>query len=192
MTTETAGIRDAIQTLIGSYIEFPHALEVSAKEVPGAIYWLIRPHGQDYGKISGKLGLHLSALTFLIKSMCHANGQFATVTLLEPKIAVRFEPGPKKRVRDYDPTPAINVLLTILGHMGIGQHHVAALRQDQEPDQAFVEFNIFVRDPDSYKALTTPPAFDHHDQTAIGALGTLFRAMANKVGIKCQLEVVLP
>ena len=53
-------------------------------------------------------------------------------------------------------------------------------------------FAITVQDSSDYNALTVSPAEPRNDETIIGALGTLFRAIAKKNGVRYELAISLP
>lgn len=192
MTTETLRLHELLRDLVASYTDHTHALELAAKEVPGAVYWTLRGHADDYGKLVGKSGAHVKALGYLVTALGVADGELFTFKLLEPEPAPRRPSSPVKEATKYDPKPAGELLTRLLGELGIGQYAVTGIT-DASRVPIFVTYEIAVRDAEDYSALTVGPTEGEYvGQTLIGALGTLFRARANRDGVRFQLNVIKP
>lgn len=190
MTTQTEQINDLLRELVETFIDHAHALSISAKEVPGAVYWTMQGHADDYGKLVGKKGAHVDAMTLLVSSLGTAADQLFTFKLLEPEPAPRRPASPTKTAAHYDPVPARDLLCRILDNLGLGQFAVSY--KVEKDAQISVLFEIAVRTDEDYRALTVAPENSPKGLSVIAALGTLFRAHANKRGIRTQLEVLRP
>lgn len=190
MTTQTEQINDLLRELVETFIDHPHALALTPKEVPGATYWTMQGHADDYGKLVGKKGAHVDALTLLVSSLGEAADQLFTFKLLEPEPAPRRAASPPKQAEHYDPRPARDLLCRILENLGLGQFAVEA--KITKAGQIEVLFEITVRTDEDYRALTVAPDNSPKGLSVIAALGTLYRAHANKGGIRTQLEVLRP
>ncbi len=190
MTTQTEQLNDLLRELVESFIDHAHALSISAKEVPGAVYWTMQGHADDYGKLVGKKGAHVNALTLLVSALGTAADQLFTFKLLEPEPAPRRPASPPKTASSYDPRPARDLLCRILENLGLGQFCVES--KIDKGAQISVTFEIAVRTDEDYRALTVAPGNTPDALSIIVALGTLFRAHANKGGIRTQLEVLRP
>jgi predicted RNA-binding protein YlqC (UPF0109 family) len=192
MTTQTEQINDLLRALVETFIDHAHALSISAKEVPGAVYWTMQGHADDYGKLVGKKGAHVNALTLLVASLGTAADQLFTFKLLEPEPAPRRAASPPKQATHYDPRPARELLCRILENLGLGQFAVEAKPTPSGKTPIEVLFEISVRTEEDYRALTVAADNSSEGLSVIAALGTLFRAHANKGGIRTQLEVLRP
>lgn len=172
--------------LVESFIDHPHALELSTKEFAGACYWRMKGHADDQPKLVGKSGAHVRALAFVVKALGAGSGTVNTFTLAEPDPAPRRESSPPNVAISYDDEPARELLIRLLERMEIGDFVVVASQKPGAP--ITVTLTVAVRTPDDYNALTVAP--DGGSLTVVAALGTLFRARANKDGVKINIEVV--
>lgn len=191
MTTQTEQISDLLRELVETFIDHANSLAIDHKCVPGATYWTMQGHADDYGKLVGKKGAHVNALTLLVSAMGTAADQLFTFKLLDPEPAPRRASSPPKQADHYDPRPARDLLCRILENLGIGQFAVDDI---MPPGRMPIEvmFRIAVRTDEDYRALTVAPDNSPKGLSVIAALGTIWRAMANKHGIRTQLEVLGP
>jgi predicted RNA-binding protein YlqC (UPF0109 family) len=187
MTTATSTINDLIRDLAISFIDHPETLELSVKEHPGACYWAMRGHADDQPKLVGKRGAHVQALGFLVKALGQSNDSLYTFKLLEPEPAPRRDTSPPKLASDYDMRPMRDLLCRVLENLGIGDFKVEGVFSPGMPIS--ILFNIRTRTPEDYATLTVAP---DGGLTIVGALGTLFRASANRDGVRINLEVLRP
>lgn len=183
---------DLIRELVESYIDHPRDLTLEGKPFASAVYWSMRGHADDYGKLVGKRGAHVNALAFLVRIMGHAQKELHSFKLEEPSPGERREAAPAKAAETYDPRPARDLLCRLLEALDIGQFVVEAkVERNLNPRvdfPLFVRFEIGVRSHDDYEVMVMESASSA--LTVIGSLGMLFRARANKEGVGVQLDVV--
>jgi predicted RNA-binding protein YlqC (UPF0109 family) len=188
MTTATETISDLLRDLATAFIDHPEKLDVSFKEFPGACNWSMRGHADDQPKLVGKRGAHIQALAFIVKALGLTNDSLYKLKLLEPEPDARRDASPPRLASDYDPRAMRDLLCRVLENLGIGEFKVEAVTSPGMP--IAVLFNIHTRTAEDYTALTVAPEVG--GLTVVGALGTLFRAHANKVGVRINLEVLRP
>lgn len=193
MTTETEQLSDLIREIVTSYVAHHSELELDAKEVPGAVYWSLRCHADDYGKIAGKDGAHIKALQALVGRFGEAREEFHAIKLLEPAPARRRQVAPTPAAQTYDPRPARDLLCRTLTAIGMGQFVVEAkVEPNRNPKidaLLFVRFDVHTRSADDYRDVTLA---DGDALAPVAALGALFRARAKRDGIGVQIEVISP
>jgi predicted RNA-binding protein YlqC (UPF0109 family) len=203
MTPETKQLSEVLRALVTTFIDHPACLEINAEEFTGAVYWSLRGNADDHGKLVGKGGSHVKAMTFLVAQFGVARGEIHAFKLLEPTVGVRRPATPPKTAQSFDEEPARKILERVIGALAVGEYVVSTSYESgkyvsqanrsgsNEAMPLSYVFQIAVRDDTDYRSLTVPP--DVVDgATVVGALGTLYRASANKEGVKFQLEVIRP
>ena len=96
----------------------------------------------------------------------------------------------------YDPTPALLLLGRIIDALGLPTARITVGAGAGERDSLTFAFTITVAGPYGYSLLTVPHEIPRPDRdismAIIGAIGTLFRAMARKSGVRFILNVGAP
>jgi predicted RNA-binding protein YlqC (UPF0109 family) len=192
MTTETEKLSDLLRDLVSSYVDHGSEIEIEAVEHPGAVYWSIRGHAEDYGKLVGKGGAHFEALRTLIAAIGEAREELHVLNRFkEPEAARRRRPSDAEYAETYDPRPARDLLCRVLEPL-VGDFNVEATvrpnRDPRIPFPLFLTLTVTVRTEEDYAELAAPK----QGVTLVGALGALFRARANRDGIGIQIDVARP
>lgn len=189
MTTETEKLSDLIRDVVASYVDHGSEIQIDAREHPGAVYWSIRGHAEDYGKLVGKQGAHFEALRSLIAALGDAREELHVLNRFEePDAARRRRPSDNAPAETYDPKPAADLLSRVVEHL-VGQFAVVAeVRPNRDPRVPFILFvtlTITVRSEEDYADLVAPK----NGRALVEALGALFRARANRDGVAMQIDV---
>jgi len=190
MTTETTETKQLIRDLLASFTNHPEALDIEAQLAPGSAYWMIKGHPEDEPILVGRQGSHVRALAFLIQSFGQARDEQHTCRLLterEPRPRPQME---ARAVLRFDPEPSRALLSRILEELAIDSFAVL-VGPGTEPRRSLTfVFSIQVKDAADYNVLTVAP--DSSSETIVGALGTLFRAIAKKNGVRFVITVEKP
>ncbi len=197
MTLEnTERIADLFRDLVAAYTSKPDELELHIKDVPGAVYFKIRAHGDDQPALVGTRGSHVDALSLIFSEVGEAAGAPLVLTLLEPDVRsprrMQLPPVPPKIRFNFMPAQALLIrLINALGISEVSFEVMERLDIDRKA-KAEIEFKIFVRSSDDYEKLTVPMTAKYGAKipTLIAALGTLFRAYAMKEGVIFELRVI--
>ena len=192
MTDETQKINDLMRELVESFIDYPTSLALAAKEVPGSVYWSMQGHADDTPKLIGIRGAHFNALRFLFLRLGRVRDLLYTFKVNEPERAQRRESSPPKVAKAYDPRKAKELLSQILDALLIGQYVVDIKLAHKDKTPLEYTFIIFTRDEADYDDLTVAPQGSIDTMTIVAALGTIFRAYANKDGVKFVIDVRRP
>lgn len=186
MTTETARLQALIRTIIEKFIDYPSSLMIEPKEQPGMVYWTIKGHADDQSKLVGKQGAHYQAMLVIIAELGNAlETQYILKRYLEPDPAPRRDSMQKKTVTQYDPAEAEELLIQILTSIAVGEFAVNTIPLSPT---AFT-FSIITPARADYNLLTVASEKRTNPMTLIGAIGTIFRAYANREGVRFNLEV---
>lgn len=192
MNAETEKLHDLLRELVSSYVDHEDELAIDAREHPGAVYWSIRGHAEDYGKLVGKQGAHFEALRTLIAAIGEAREELHVLNRFEePEAARRRRPSDAEPAETYDPRPARDLLCRVLEPL-VGDFKVEATvkpnRDPRIPFPLFVTLTVTVRTEEDHGELVA----QKQGTTLVGALGALFRARANRDGIGIQIDVARP
>lgn len=198
MTTEHLAL---IRRLIESFIEYPKDLRIDISNRAGTSYVLMQCHATDHSKMVGKSGSHFHALHLLISELGQQAGTtYKLCRYNEPQVGQR-EPRTEQHIATtYDTTPACAMLTAIFAELCAGQYAVVPEQLPSAPDSRLNYcLNVIIRDQSDYTNLTryaSPteqiPTTAEAPMTIIGAIGTLFRAYANRAGIRFAVQLKLP
>lgn len=193
MTPNIQQTQDLVRAIICSFIDHPAFLEIAYEEQPAAVFWSIKSHAHDHGKITGKEGSHFRALKILIDEMGFISGKnFILQRYREPDAAGPRALLAKATTRNYDASDARNLLVQILKAIGIGPFTLAptsVLSAQHPSDRESYTFTITTEEITDYTAMTVPLEGSKDTMTTIGAIGTIFRAFGNTHGVKFAVEV---
>lgn len=191
MNEEMRSTLELVRALVSSYINHPKKLLLEGSEIEGRVYFEMRAAFDDQPKLIGKAGSHIKALRFLLKEIGLGQDRDYTLTLLEPIPGSRGEPERPKPVSFYETKEAHELLERAAGALVLGQARVDCAKIPGDRPCSYL-FTITPRDANDYADLITPYDDDPERPTVIGALGTLFRAYANKDGVQFKIEVKKP
>jgi predicted RNA-binding protein YlqC (UPF0109 family) len=188
--TDLARTKQLLRDLVAAFTIHPEAIQIDA--TPGGQWVMKGARHEDEPVLVGKHGSHVRALSFLVRAIGEARGESYSLKLItthEPRDRVTK----KKIAETHDPAPAAELLGRILAELSIGDYMVET-EQGQTVDM-LLAFNltIRVRQFADYNALTVAPGSTSPvvvtSETLVGALGTLFRAIAKKIGVRYDLVV---
>lgn len=179
-TEETLQI---VRSILHTYTDHPADTRITAKEVPGAVYWTIKVNPDDHGKVTGRQGAHIRALTDLVVQIGRAAGETYQFALVEP------DAGPRRKwdrpiAHEYDPSNAVELLEWTVS---------AALDADADvkPKQDItaeprLHFTLRIAAPQPEAAILTKP---DNGSTLLETLQILWHARAQKEGVALRLEM---
>lgn len=176
MTPELEKTKALLCDLVGSFIERPAALRVECQSgADGAAYWMMQGDLADEGKLVGAGGAHVKAVARLVESIGAARGQAFTFRLITVGDPQRRPERQERDVIEYDPRPARDLLCRTLEALDIGEFKVEA-----GPGAGARRSLTFV---------FTVKTARYIDADTLDALGTLFRAIAKKDGVRFAINL---
>lgn len=190
--TDNQKTEQLLRDLAASLVEHPEALRVAHQIAEdGSIYWAMKGHDDDEPKLVGQRGSHVDAITLLVSQIGKANGKPYTFRLITINAPIDRPKAPPRDVIDYDPAPAKNLLVRILESLEIGAFAVSVGPGPGARNSLTFVFTIGVNDISDFMTLTYRPD-PKADETIEGALGTLYRAIAKKDGVRFFIKVEEP
>ncbi len=195
----TEEITDLIRDLAGALIEHPGDLLLEREEHDHFCRWKMDAHAADMSKLVGSGGSHVRALALLVMAFGAANeSEYQFELAREPHTGKRGPVFSEPAAKDYDVRPARELLERIVAGLNVGEHAVnAVLRDPGDPanNTAMVfRFTILVRAHDDYDVFLVSP-FEtrpgRESANIVGAIGTLFRAIASTEGVRFEVAVEL-
>lgn len=197
-TTDDTKLTEILRDIAAAIVERPGEIRAAAQPAEdGACYFALKGHREDESKLVGTGGSHVDALAFLVAAAGAAAGRAFTFRLITEGNPERRPPNPPRDVIDHDPNPARELLRRMLDRLDLRAFEVEVGPGNGPRNSLTFLFSIRVKEED-YRRLTAPPfppgfedgRFD--EQTVVGALGTLFRAIAKKAGVRYSLTVREP
>lgn len=185
-TEETLLILRAIVDAMTNHHE---AIKTTAKEVPGGVYWTLKTHPDDYGKVAGRAGVHIKALNWLMIQLGRANNELYQFSLLQPDPGERQPPSRIDDAKTYEPSAARELLeWTAAAALDANDDEIDVC-VDQVPSDRRLTFRFGINAGPKYAALIAPPA-DLETPSLLEILRTLWSAWAHKEGVKFIIEAV--
>ncbi len=191
MNEPTRTTLELVRTLVSSYILHPKKLLLTGSEIDGRVYFEMRAVADDQPKVIGKLGSHIKALRFLLKEIGLGQDTHYTLNLLEPIPGAKGETPRPKDVTKYEIKPAHELLDRAVALLVLGQARVDCDRIPGDRPCSYL-FTVTPRDYADYADLITPDPDDSDKLTVVNALGTLFRAYANRDGVQFKIDIKQP
>ena len=197
LTMTNRELKKLITDLVGAYIERPSELQVVEQETADgkAVYWAIRADPYDNGMVIGFGGGHVDALEFLVERMGEAAGKrftFRAITDEAPGTISRREP---RTALEYDPTAVLKLLERLIRAVGVNASCIVGPGNGAEKGERNTLRYLFRIVPtttaDSNRLVQVYGARDPETDRGpniIGAIGTLFRAMAKRDGVRFNLQ----
>lgn len=198
MTTEHLAL---IRRLIESFIDYPKSLRIDVSTRSGTSYVLMQCHASDHAKMVGKAGSHFHALRVIISELgTQAGTIYKLCRYLEPEFGQRSARTDQVVAAAYNTAPACDLLAAIFAELCSGQYAIDADPQPQTADgRLSYHLNVIIGDETDYNTLTryaAPieqiPTNAEAPMTIIGAIGTIFRAYANRAGVRFAVQLKLP
>lgn len=186
--TDTERIHDLIYDLASSFIDHPAALKLERTEFPTFCSWSMQGAADDYGKLVGRHGAHIKALSLLVRAFGIGAGARYTLRLINPEDGMRRPESPPRMAEQYDPSAALVLLDRVCGELALGQYAVEVHRGPATERPLSFSFVITVRDEDDDRALTVAPEWAPW-QTVEAAISALFRAYGAKEGVRFGVGV---
>lgn len=187
MTTDTL-TKELLRDLVHAFTMHPEALQLEAQHTTGAALWIMKGHKDDERFLVGSGGSHVRALSFLVRCIGLARREQYTFKLITIQAPRKRPPMDPNDAITHDPEPTRALLERILQELSIGSFSVD-VGPGVGPRAALTYvFTIRVKDGADYNALTVAP-FPESTETIVGALGTLFRAIAKKNGVRFDIAV---
>lgn len=201
MITVPHPTENLIHELAAAFVDKPEALEiVSQPALDKAVYFALKGHPGDEGRLVGTGGSHVDALTFLVAMIGRATGEkftFRLVTCARPDERTTMKP---RHVLTYDPERARALLDRLVTALGVTGHLVTADKPNGPQFSLSFTFTIHTANTADRERLINTTKIVIFPQTAekpekaiemrvVEALGTLFRAIARKDGVKLSIAV---
>lgn len=181
-----------IEGILRALCDNPRAVELTARSLPGRVNWFFRADVNDMPKIVGKDGAHIRALQLTVDLMGQAVGEEWRIDYDKNPPGERRGRQPNAVTPDHHATaPDLDSLQQALSVSGI----VANITADGSPASEFTFTLHPTRHQDSDALLTMHEALYTHNQreceplNLLGALGTLFRSIGRRQGVKYRLVV---
>lgn len=192
--TDTTKTREVLRALVARIVAHGDDVVVEpTAESGGRALWTLRCHPDDESKVLGHSGTHATALIHLVESM-----GFARDAIFNLKIETPGDSGDRAKTRRepaerYDPLPVSELLSRVLEELSLGEFAVrvrpSTPAEDASEELSFV-FEILPREKRDYSLLLVRSTTN--GLTLVGSIGTLFRAVARRDGVRFTLEVVRP
>jgi predicted RNA-binding protein YlqC (UPF0109 family) len=181
-------VADLFRELASLYVGTPDHLQVRVQEsVDGSAYFMMRGAPEDDSRLVGNRGCHVNALAFLIEAVGRAQDRIFTFRLLTtPGSCAPWYP--PKDALDYDPRPARELLCRLLSALGVPDFSVTVTPGTGPRRSLFFNFDVKIADVARAEALTVGETAAG-SLSIVGALGTLFRAIAKQNGIRFQIRL---
>jgi predicted RNA-binding protein YlqC (UPF0109 family) len=184
MNTVSNPTEELLRDLVSRFVDHPDALEIAHQVAEGSTYFVLKPHLEDEGRLIGSSGSHVRALSFFVASLGRAHRTKYTFRLLtagEPQTRRREE----LDVLKHDPEPSFLLLERILDAFRVEDYDVGVSPGSGERDS--LTFVFAVKVSVAWYDFFTVPGRDN-PMTIAAALGTLFRAIAKKAGVRYQIN----
>lgn len=187
-----------------AFVEHPEDITIASQpSLDGAIYFALKGHPGDEGRLVGTGGCHVDALTFLVALLGQADGDVYTFRLITRQGPRQNTPIADRHVVGFDPRPARELLLRILVELGFDEATVEVGPGSGARHALTFNFTINAGSLADYELLLSEtkvvifPASDNKPEKAIKmrpieALGTLFRAIAKREGVRFSITAQDP
>lgn len=151
----------------------------------GSMFFCVRGHKPDESRLIDRDGSHVKALTCLVRQMGKATNRTFTFKLMTTEGRSVSTDAPQDATH-YDPAPIRKLLAGFLEALGV-QDATIDVNSGEGPTTK-LRFNFVIDIPEVEVAEGLTKVNDY-GLTIIGALGTLFRAIANQQGVKFQVNL---
>ncbi len=194
ITEDTQTAMDLLREIVGTYIDHPEALELTARDFRDEVQFEMRVHTDDMKRAVGSnRGTHIAALEHLCKCFGRARQVVHKLRLLEPDPGQRREDYPSPVAESFDPAPTARLIETVIMAAGVDQVQVVTSAQNAPTERplSFL-FQCFTRTEDDWESLTVSPPRARNNLSVESALGILMDAAAKRSGVEFQLSFQKP
>lgn len=169
---------DLLRRLMESYLFFPRDLHIEPKGDGARTDFVVEVHPDDQKLAIGYRGCHIKAMFLILALIGRAEKKDYRFVLVDrvPQLSERAAPIQAQR---YDPFPARNLLLETLKAIFEDTPIVEMTGSDFPP----LNYTFLIRCAGENDWLRLTSSIRRDDLTLEGALGTIFRAWANKDGV---------
>lgn len=200
---------ELIRDLLTRFVHHPEALTIErSRNADGGHHYKVRGHQEDNGIIIGRGGSHFKAMQLLVTLFAeHDSYQVDSDSEYMPPRAWA-----EKQLADYDPEPVCELLGRILDRLPVGEYELAYALPALPPgekrmcvyslkfDEADVgygakrsyDYMIGQRESEYAKRHGPVTTLDTRSTTVVGSIGTLFRAIGEKDGVKFLIKILRP
>lgn len=204
MTTVRHPAENLIHDLAAAFVDKPEALLTSSQvALDGAIYFSLKGHPIDEGRLVGTKGCHVDALTFLLVLVGQAQDERFTFRLITRQEPRQNKPLDDRHVVSYDPERIRQLLARILDELGFdncavsvgpwaGAQHSLSFSFTIKPESS-ADYELLMKE---IKAVIFPATEVYAEKSMtlriVEVLGTIFRAIAKKDGVRFSIVVEDP
>jgi len=193
-----AKIQNLLRDLVSAFVEIPGEIVIAHQtSIDGDCYFAMKGALEDEPILIGTRGSHVNALKLLVEKMGKAEERtfnFRLITEGEPQGRRERE---KLDVVSHDPSDDSKLLCRVLAAVGLDSNDgfSVSVGSGYGPRKSLTfVFEIKVQTDEQYLALTVPSEpyvnrLTMEEATVIGSVGTLFRAIAMKSGVRYNLVV---
>ncbi len=193
MTNDTKTISDLLRDLATGFIDKPAELQIASQESrDGAVYFAMKGALDDEPKLIGRAGAHVDALRFIVFKLGRARTRDFSLRLITEGSPRDRRPVEFRDVIEHDPRPARELLFRVIEALEFKTFSVGVSPGDGARTALTFVFDIKVFDGAAVREIVAPdPAAPAglESLTLLTALGTIFRAVAKKSGVRYQVDV---
>jgi predicted RNA-binding protein YlqC (UPF0109 family) len=178
-----------ILDVLASFVDHRDRIAVVAQQAGGKAVFTVRVDDRDYGKVAGKQGTHIKALTYLVREVGDTthDSSYRLVLVGNPmQSAVRPEKIPP--ARRYDPE-ASRQLLERFARSIAPEVIVRVAPGRPDPEYLVFMFTLEAQNLDDYDLLLAPYDDSIDGPTTTSALGTIWRAAGRRDGVIFRIQI---
>lgn len=176
------------------YVVEPKLIEVNTQESTKkgtsspCTFFVLRGAKTDEARLVGRKGCHVNALNLLILQVGKAQAQTFTFLLIsDPNNVAPWVA--QKDAFSYDPEPTKQLLLRWLRALDVSLKEIRVQSGEGPQTTLSYDFVIDCADSDDARDLLKPINPGDDQSSIVGALGTLYRAIARQAGVRFQIRV---
>lgn len=180
-----------IEGLLLAMVDDKRAVTLEANCLPGRVNWMFRVDINDTGKVIGIGGSHIRAMNLLVGLMGKQAGAEWHAVAMDPSGVERIGRSVAAVPKAFNATPDWTLLCQLLVALGINADvaptgnitagYTFQVRGSGQQDQAALLDMHAVH----YKRAGIPMK---EEVNVVGAIGTLFRAIARRQGVRYRLD----
>ena len=193
-----AKIQDLLRDLVSAFVEMPGEIVIAHQtSIDGDCYFAMKGALEDEPILIGTRGSHVNALKLLVEKMGDAEERNFNLRLITEGKPQGLRKREKLDVVSHDPSEDIKLLCRVLSAVGLDlkSGFAVSVGSGYGPRKSLTfVFEIKVQTDEQYLQLTVPSEsyinrMTMEEATIIGAIGSLFRAIAMKSGVRYNLVV---
>jgi predicted RNA-binding protein YlqC (UPF0109 family) len=186
---DLAKTQKLILRIVRAITEHTETATVTQEHIPKKTQWYIRVHPEDQGKVRGRKAAHIIALQYIVQEIGYNHDEVQRVTLLDSPSFERIEGirSPLRMAEHYNPMDAHELLHDILTAILASPFRIDVRTLTETAPLAY-DFHITTTTEEDQAALLESYDEDPTRNTLIAALGTLWRAYANREGVEFKIS----